>query len=137
MDKEYEEIIVKTFFNKSIQNRVLFELFSQKKRKEAISRVDSSAKNGLCEKYKIELQKPNSNYIEIFDLLKKNGAGDNCYVLSHCEDIDGKHLPLSYALEKAVGFGMPSIISCIPNKLAYLECEQGYGSPPRYILKKE
>lgn len=72
----------------------------------------------------------------ILDLLKKNGAGEACYVISFNDEIDGNHLPLAYALEQAVGFGMPSLISCIPSKLAHLECEQEYGAPPRYILKR-
>lgn len=137
MDKEQEELIVKAFFEKTIQNRVMFELSSEKKRKDAIGRVDSITRNGIQEKYKIEIQKPNSDYKEILNLLKRYGAGDKCYVISFCEDIDGENLPLSFALEKAVGLGMPSIISCIPGKLAYLECEQSYGAPPRYVLKRD
>jgi len=46
-------------------------------------------------------------------------------------------MPLLSALENVVGLGMPSIISCIPGKLAYFKSEQGYGPPPRYILKRE
>jgi hypothetical protein len=40
------------------------------------------------------------------------------------------------AMEHAVEYGFPSIVSCIPNKLAYFEAEQVYGAPPRYILKR-
>jgi hypothetical protein len=36
MNKEIEEIIVKSFFNKRIQQRVLFELSSPKKRWDAL-----------------------------------------------------------------------------------------------------
>jgi len=137
MDKQLEEIIVKSFFNKRLRDRVLFELTSVKKRKHAIGRLCHSYMDVLDDKYMMEIPKPNSNFNEIVGLLKKYGSGDACYVISYYEDIEGKYLPLSYALEKAVGLGMPSIISCIPNKLAYLECEQVYGSPPRYILKKD
>jgi hypothetical protein len=31
---------------------------------------------------------------------------------------------------------MPSIVSCIPGKLAYFEAEQENGPPPRFILKR-
>lgn len=138
MDKEHEEMIIKSFYNKSIQDRVIFELSSEKKRKNSISsRINSISKNGISEKFMIEIPKPNSEYTVIFDLLKKNGAGDTCYVISFNEEIDGKHLNLSYALEQAVGYGMPSLISCITGKLAYLECEQEYGAPQRYILKRD
>lgn len=42
MNKEIGEIIVKTFFVKRLQQRVLFELFSNKKRREEIERLDST-----------------------------------------------------------------------------------------------
>lgn len=137
MDNQLEKIIVNSFFNKRFQDRVLFELSSIKKRKDAIGRLSHNYIDVLNDKYMIAIPKPNSDSYEIAELLKKYGAGDTCYVISFYEDIDGKHLPLPYALEKAVGSGMPTLISFIPNKLAYLECEQEYGSPPRYILKKD
>lgn len=85
----------------------------------------------------IEIPKPNSDYNKILNLLESHGAKDNSYVISYNQDIDGQYLTLSYALEKAVGYGMSSIISCLPNKLLYFESEQIYGSPKRFILKKE
>jgi hypothetical protein len=45
-------------------------------------------------------------------------------------------MSLTSALKVAVGEGFPSIISCIPGKLAYFEAEQGYGPPPRFMLKR-
>lgn len=70
MNKEYEEIVVRNFFEKRIQNRIIFELLSTKKRKDALSRLSHSYKDVLCEKYMIGLPKSNSNYIEIEELLK-------------------------------------------------------------------
>jgi hypothetical protein len=40
MNKEIEEIIVKTFFIKKIQQRVQFELSSNKKRLDRIARIE-------------------------------------------------------------------------------------------------
>jgi hypothetical protein len=51
--------------------------------------------------------------------------------------LDGKESLLTPALEKVVGSGMPTLISCIPNKLLYFEGEQVNGPPPRYILMKK
>lgn len=136
MDKECEEFIVRTFFKKNFQERVLFELLSPKRRKNAIGRLSHNWKNMLNEKYMMEVQKPNSDFIQIAELLKKHGAEDICYSISFCEEIDGKYLPLLKALESAVGFGLPSIISCKPGELAYFESEQEYAAPPRLILKR-
>jgi hypothetical protein len=108
-----------------------------KRRQDALHRLNHGYKKILREKYMIELPKPNSDPTAIDKLLKKHGAGNTCYVISFNEDIDGKELPLLTALEQAVGYGFPSIVSCIPNKLAYFEAEQVYGAPPRYILKRK
>jgi hypothetical protein len=137
MNSNLEKIIVKTFFEKRIQERVLFELSAPNKRKDAIGRLNHHYKQTLNEKYMIEIPKPNSNYLHIETLLKKHGAGDNCYAVSWSDSLDGQELSLTTALEKAVGLGMPTLISSIPNKLIYFEAEQEFGSPPRYILMKK
>lgn len=136
MKKEMEELIVKSFFEKNVQDRVLHELFSPKKRDHALNRLCHEYQRMLKSKYMIEILPPNSDPQDIYELLIKNGAKKKCYSLSYNENIDGKKLPLLEALEHAVGFGFPSIISCIPGELAYFEAEQVYGSPPRYILKR-
>jgi hypothetical protein len=136
MGKELDEVIVKSFFNKTIQQRVLFELSSPKKRRDAINRLNHKYSATLRKEFMIEIPRPNSNPEKIAEILKKHGAGDFCYSISWCEELDGKELPLLTALEKAVGFGMPSIVSCIPGKLAYFEAEQDFGATPRFMLKR-
>jgi hypothetical protein len=137
MDKEYEESLVKGFFKKKMQDRIIFELSSEKKRRNALDRLCHNFEKILNENYIIEIPKPNSDYNKILNLLESHGANDNCYVISYNKDIDGQFLLLSSALQKVVGFGMPSIVSCLPDKLLYFESEQVYGSPKRFILKKE
>jgi hypothetical protein len=138
MNKEIEEIIVKSFFAKRLQDRVMFELFSKKdKRRDALGRLCHNYTTTLREEYMFEIQPPNSDYQEIASLLKKQGAPNECYVISWNEEVDGKHLPLNEALKKVVGYGMPSIVSCIEGKLAYFEAEQESGSAPRFIIKRE
>jgi hypothetical protein len=137
MDKQHEEIIVKSFFNKRLQDRVIFELTSAKKRKDAIGRLSHNYMDLLNNKYMIEIPKPNSDYVEIIELLKRYGAKEVCYVISYDENLDGKALLLLEAMKNSVGNGMPSIISCIPGELAYFEAEQVMGAPPRFILRRE
>jgi hypothetical protein len=137
LNKEIEKIIVKSFFAKRIQDRVLFELSTAKKRKDALSRLCHTYRTTLKEDYMITIEKPNSDPAEIASLLKKNGAGDTCYVISWDEEMDGKELPLLTALENAVGMGMPSIVSCIPNKLAYFQAEQEVLPSPRFMLQRK
>jgi hypothetical protein len=53
------------------------------------------------------------------------------------EEIDGSKIPLSEALKKVVGYGMPSIVACTEGALAYFEAEQVIGPPPRFLLKRK
>ena len=136
MKKDMEELIVKSFFDKRVQERVLYELFKPEKRALALHRLCHSYKRMLKTKYMVEIPPPNSDPSDIFDLLTRNKAEKMCYSLSFNKDIDGKEMPLQEALKHAVGFGFPSIISCRPGELAYFEAEQEYGAPPRYLLKR-
>ncbi|PFX96064.1 hypothetical protein COL41_11995 [Bacillus mycoides] len=136
MDKKLEEIIVKSFFTKRLQDRVLLELSSTKKRKDAIGRLCHNYRNTLREEYMIEIPKPNSCPIAIDRLLKEHGAGDSCYAISWDTKIDGKTLPLLDALEAAVRMGMPSILYSITKQVAYFEAEQETLPSPRFILKR-
>lgn len=136
MDKVQEKRIVKRFFTKRIQDRVIFELSSEKKRVEALNRLCHDYDKTLIPEYMIEIPTSNSDYQEIATLLKKQGAPNECYVISWNEEIDGKKLSLNEALKKVVGYGMPSIVSCIEGSLAYFEAEREVGSPPRFLLKR-
>ncbi|PEZ00309.1 hypothetical protein CN326_22760 [Bacillus sp. AFS018417] len=136
MNKKIEEIIVKSFFNKRIQQRVLFELFSPSKRSYALSRLCHNYSITLCGKFMNHIPKPNSDPEEIERLLIKQGAQDICYVMSMNSSTDGEELDLKTAIEQSVGDGMPYLISCIHGKLAYFQAEQDYGAPQRFILKR-
>ncbi|MGD7006511.1 hypothetical protein [Metabacillus sp. 84] len=137
MNKKLEETIVRAFFTKRVQSRVTFELASAKKRQDALDRLCHSYRTTLREEFLIEIPKPNSDPADIAKLLKQHGAGASCYVISWDEEIDGKELPLSTALHKAVGMGMPAIVSSIPGKLAYFEAEQESLPAPRFLLKRQ
>lgn len=136
MDKEYEEALIRSFFKKKIQDRFIYELGSAKKRVNALSRLCHKYPEVYVQEYLIEIPAPNSDYMEIYKLLKSYGAKDDCYAISFNKNIDGQYLALKNALAEAVGFGMPSIISCFPDRLLYFESEQEAGPPARFILKK-
>ncbi|PEL48040.1 hypothetical protein CN605_05670 [Bacillus toyonensis] len=136
MDKEYEEAFVKIFFSKNLRDRVLFELFSPKKRRDALWRLNHNYNVALNEKYIVSITQRIANTDELLQLLKNHGAKDSCYVMSLNENVDGKHLPLHIAVEKIAFYGLSSIISCVPDKLAYFQAEQDYGSRERYLLKR-
>lgn len=57
--------------------------------------------------------------------------------MSYISELDTQTLSLKDALHEVVGLGMPSIIICVPEKLAYFESETCNGAPPRFMLKKD
>jgi hypothetical protein len=57
-------------------------------------------------------------------------------VISTIAELDGQQVRLAEALEKVVGFGLPSIVICLPGILGYFEAEQENGQPPRYMLER-
>lgn len=134
MDSLCEQEVVRNFFVKNYQERVIFELNSNKKRRNVFSRLCHNYDKLLDNRYMEE--RSESNYLDIFRILKSYGASKSCYVLSYNSLIDGKYMELDKALHIAVGYGMPSLIVCESNQLAYFEAEQIQGAPPRYILRR-
>ncbi len=66
--------------------------------------------------------------------LRDKGAGATCYAISEHGEIDGKIVPLEEALSLVFGWGLGTVLSCIPGKLAYYEGEE---ANCRYILEKQ
>ncbi|WP_245002984.1 hypothetical protein [Bacillus nitratireducens] len=93
MDKKLEEIIVKSFFTMRLQDRVLFELSSTKKRKDAIGRLCHNYRTTLREEYMIEIPKPNSCPIDIGRLLKNMGPAILATPYHGTQKLMGKHSP--------------------------------------------
>lgn len=136
MNREYEKLIVKNFFNSKVQERIMYELSSVKKRKKALGRFAHHYESILNPTY-IEKIPKNLIHVEgIAKLLKEYGAGDCCYVISFIEEIDGTFMQLEFAIEEVIWCGLPCFVSCIPEKLVYFQSEQGFGPPERYILRK-
>ena len=44
-----------------------------------------------------------------------------CYAVSEDDELDGKEIDLTHALETVIDRGMGTLLSCIPVKLAYFE----------------
>src|SRR5712671_3417997 len=60
-------------------------------------------------------------------------AHHGTYILApECLSLDGKEMELLPALKKVVGYGMGTMISCLPGRLGYFEGELR----ERYILQK-
>jgi hypothetical protein len=130
----HEENFVRAFVDKDRRERLLFEL--RKHRGRFVSRFNHDALKYLDSRFVTPLERPNSDPAVILWLLQARGAAKSCYAISSNDQIDGQILPLAEALSAAVGFGMPSILSCRPGLLAYIETEQVAGPPDRFIVSR-
>lgn len=135
MDKMIEEVFLQNFIEKRIRDRIRFELNSEKRTdalwrfchrtEEMIIKSNIYANNNILKKNEILL------------MLNSLGANKSCYVLSLNEEVDSKTIQLPQALNACYGYGLASIIICIPNQLVYIEGEHTQGPTPKYILYKK
>jgi hypothetical protein len=131
-DIDHGAAFVRSFVVKDRRDRLLFEHSKGR----LLGRFCHEAESLLDRRFAHKLTEPVCDYKRIVDILRASGARRKCVAFSHCKDIDCKMLDLAEALSRAVGHGLPSIISCLPGELAYLETEQVSGSPDRYILHR-
>src|SRR5687767_15844681 len=113
----HEEAFLHAFVAKDRRKRLLFEL--RKHRVRFVRRFNHDALKYLDPRFVTALTPPNSDPSAILRLLQASGAAETCYAISSNNHIDGRILPLADALAAAVGFGMPSILSCRAGMLAY------------------
>ncbi len=117
----HEERFVNAFIRKNKRERWLF-FFAKAKRRHKI--IDSLYH---CDDLINTRPIPSRHqYVKkICEILQDNGSPADCHIISTYEELDRKGMPLINALEAiAAGSHMvPSIISCIPGKLAFYEGE--------------
>jgi hypothetical protein len=65
------------------------------------------------------------NANDIVALLLKNGALPECALISESGTLDGQTMAILPAVERVVGHGFTTIISCIPGQLVFVETEAG------------
>ena len=126
-----EAILISTFVNPTKRKHLIEILANPKRRHRAtttlahFSDFDPSAI--------VPLESAAQTPAAIESVLRARGAGELCHVISENRAVDGKHLSLKLALEKVVGQGMGTLLSCVPGELAYYE---GAGPSDRCILAR-
>jgi hypothetical protein len=63
--------------------------------------------------------------------LRRRHSPNIVFAISEDPSLDGKEVPLVEALERIVGCGMGTILSCLPRRLAFVETED-----ERFILER-
>ncbi|HLL16735.1 MAG TPA: hypothetical protein VK388_16880 [Pyrinomonadaceae bacterium] len=130
-----EEAFVTNFVQKLRRERASFELGSESRRGKFLNRLCHDFAGVFDARYLQPLSDP-EDAPSLRRLLEKLGAKKTCHVISFNDAVDGKELPLEEAIRAVMGYGLPSILICAPDALAYFEAEQEKGPPPRFLLVK-
>jgi hypothetical protein len=125
-----DEYIIWKFVLPQRQERYL-SLLKLKKRKEAQKDLLNGIDLNMAFAQAIPPNDQTASAIEA--LLANLGVTTECYVLSENSKIDGQLMQLREALDKIVGFQMPSLVLCNPGAIAYYE---GEGKNRRFILNR-
>ena len=127
----HEEKFIRAFIVPEKRERY-FCLFETKRgRRKLTDRLDHNHDIDSRFMYKIpgNLHFPPS----VLAMLRQRGAPATCHVIS-ASDLDGEEMELEDALSATIGYGIGTVLSCIPGKLGYFEAEdQG----ERYLLYRE
>jgi hypothetical protein len=127
----HEEAVVKSFIEPSRQQRFVDFLADPKKRKKFTDELAHRRERFLNSKFLKSIPPSQRNPTSLYALLKQLGAPDICWVISESRLLDGQEVGLIKALREVVGYGMGTIISCAPGRLAYFESED-----ERFILQR-
>ena len=119
----HEEMFVKSFIQKERRERALLLLQTPMKRKEFTDKL--AHLNWLDERFATHIPGGVAHTAdELIALLKQKGAGNQAWVISEDEAIDGRQLPLDEAMKAMWGVCRFTALSCIPGKLAFLRGEE-------------
>ena len=121
-----------TFLAEPSQRRVrtLLEL-GPKRRKDARALLDHAITLDPRYAQRLDGDEASAGSVEL--ALRKLGAPETCYVISADDQLDGRKMPLSEALEAISGSSFGTFISCLPGRLGYFEYEDLKSA---YLLRK-
>jgi len=126
-----EATLISTFVN-PLKRKHLIEILANPKRRHRATATLAHF-DDLDPRAVVPLESTAQTPAAIESALRSRGAGDNCHVISENRAIDGKTLSLKVALQKVVGQGMGTLLSCVPGELAYYE---GQDPSDRCILAR-
>jgi len=120
---EHEEGFVRSFIEKSKQERTAMLLSTPKRR---IKFLKSLAHFRDLDVRHAKVVPPTVAHTvdEWLRLLRSKGAPERCWVISEDLSRDGKEDDLEHALKETIGGGMGTALSCIPGRLGYFEDEE-------------
>ena len=126
-----EEHLLARFFTASKHDRYVEMISTPKKRAKFLAELDHF--KSLDPRFLVSIPPNKQDPAHIAKTLEQKGAPPRCWLTSSWKDLDGKQMPLLEALQKILGSGMGTFLTCIPGKLAFFEGEE---MRERYILER-
>jgi hypothetical protein len=125
----HEEELVRAFVLPNKRDRYLEFLKTPQKRAKFVAQLAHF--KHLNPQFAFTIPGKEQNLSSVLKLLGAKGAGPKCWVISENSKFDAQEMDLEMALKETIGYGLGTIISCLPGKLAYFEDEE-----ERYILQR-
>ncbi len=132
MNKDIEEKFVKKFIDKRYQDRILYELFSSKKRVKALSKFAHNA-NEILALQTIRKQERKLSIDDLNEVSEKILCGkEECYIISD-DCFDGTIQTLEICFSIVLEQPMCAVVIC-GTDLVIIKEELSQGAPRKYVL---
>ena len=117
----HESAFVESFIIKQRRERALEQLASSKNRRKFTSKFDHHGLDYFIPECIRSIEPRYQHAPDIASILRTMGAPEGCHIIGGKRD--GEDMELLDALKETVGYGIGTVLSCIPGKLAYFEGE--------------
>jgi hypothetical protein len=119
---EHETAFIQSFVEKAKRDRCLQLLSSAKQRRKLLDKWNHNPDID----YAFAAPIPFGHYDaeKLLDLLRREGAGESCYVIADGSEFDGNELPIRAAVEHALGHDWFVLLSCVHGRLAFMKTEE-------------
>ena len=117
----HESAFVESFIVKPRRERVLESLASSKNRHKFTSMFDHHGRSYIVPGCIRQVEPRYQHVSDLEQILRSMGAPATCHFIGGKHD--GEDLQLLAALREVVGYGIGTVLSCVPGKLAYFEAE--------------
>jgi len=134
MDINIETKVIKAFFYKNKQERLLFEL-TTKKRQEFIHKLSHRYQEFLNPDFIFRESKKFPEPKVLCDTMSSFGVSKKCYVFSEYEDFDGICSDLETAVERLNCNGFASLIVGLPSGFTHFKAESDRSFQTNFYLK--
>jgi hypothetical protein len=128
---DHEARVIDAFVTATKRDRVRELLAKPRRRRAILATLYHQAP--LDRRYMTRIASNDQTPARIEGLLRAKGAPDRCYAISTDRNLDGTIVLLREALDRLVGQGEATILSCVPGQLGYFEAEE---AGERYVLER-